>query len=205
MRSFIYKGSHEGHDSETLRKIVMLNLFLMFAFVLLVLMGIIAKVQNNFPLFVADFVLAIIFFILLIYLHRTGNEPTVSLVGVGSILLFFFFLFSVGGVHNTAYMWLYSLPLFSLYLLGLRQGTWIVILLFCFCTVFLVIDLSSDLINIYSMNFAIRFIPSYLSVCVLAILVEHSRSRTRTELEKARNQLEERVAQRTAELSESVV
>ena len=73
----------------------------------------------------------------------------------------------------------------------------------------------------YSPNFALRFIPSYLLVCVLAFLVEKSRAGSRDalldrqqllagtieelqrkeiELEEARNELEFRVKLRTLEL-----
>lgn len=200
IRSFVYKGLREDHCSETKRKVIMLNVFLFIGFVLLMLMGIIALLQEAFLLSTADFVIASIFFILLVYLHRTGDEPTASLLGVGILLVFFFFLFWVGGVHLTAYMWLYSFPLFSLYLMGLRQGVWLVSILFCFCLGFLTIDLMTDVIDVYSKDFALRFLPSYLVVCVLAVLVEKSRSSARAELEEARNLLEERVAERTAEL-----
>ncbi len=224
MRSYIYTGIREGQNSETLRKIIMLNIFLFLGFILLLLMGGIALIQNALFLGIADFVMAVLFFALLFYLHRTGNEPIVSLCGVVILLFFFCCLFFIGGVRATAFMWLYTFPLFSLYLLGLRQGTWITGFLFCFCAGFLVIDLSSDIINVYSRDFAIRFIPSYLLVCVLAFLVEKSRSATRdalldrqqllagtiaelqmkeTELEEARNQLEIRVKLRTAELEKA--
>ncbi|MFW2365846.1 MAG: ATP-binding protein [Desulforhopalus sp.] len=200
MRSFIYKGARSGHDSETLRKILMLNLFLMIGVIFLVIMGSIAIFQEALLLGVADFVMGAVFFSLLLYLHRSGDEPTASKIGVWSTLFFFIFLFFVGGVHSTAYMWLYSLPLFSLYLLGLNQGMFVVCLLFCFCTGFLIVDLSTETVNVYTLNFTIRFIPSYFCVCMLAVLVESSRSQTRLELEEARSNLEERVSQRTAEL-----
>jgi signal transduction histidine kinase/CheY-like chemotaxis protein len=221
MRSYINGGIREGQDSETLRKIIMLDIFLFLGFILLLLMGCIALAQHALFLGIADFVIAAFFFALLFYLHRTGNEPFVSMCGVLILLFFFCYLFFIGGVHATAFMWLYTFPLFSLYLLGLRQGIWFTGFLFCFCAGFLVIDLSSDSINVYSRDFAIRFIPSYLLVCVLAFLVEKSRSGTRdalldrqrvlagtidelqmkeTELEEARNQLELRVKLRTAEL-----
>jgi signal transduction histidine kinase/ActR/RegA family two-component response regulator len=77
---------------------------------------------------------------------------------------------------------------------------------------------------VYSKDFAIRFIPSYLCVCILAFLVENCRADTRdamldkqrllagtvselrekeVELEEARNQLELRVTLRTEELEQA--
>jgi signal transduction histidine kinase/CheY-like chemotaxis protein len=224
MHSFLYSGIREGQNSETLRKIVMLNIFLFLGAILLLLMGVIALLQKALLLGIADFVIASLLFVLLFYLRRTGNEPIASRFGVVILFLFFSYLFFLGGVNTTAFMWLYTFPLFSLYLLGLRQGIWITGLLFCFCTGFLIFDLFSDSINVYSRNFAIRFIPSYLLVCVLAFLVEKSRSGSRDalldkqqllagtinelkqkekELEEARNQLELRVALRTSELEKA--
>ncbi|MBU1567484.1 MAG: hypothetical protein KJ630_17900, partial [Proteobacteria bacterium] len=224
MRSFLYSGIREGQNSETLRKIIMLNIFLFLGAILLLAMGTIALFQKALFLGVADFVVACLLFVLLFYLHRTGDEPLASRFGVGILLLFFSYLFFLGGVHTTAFMWLYTFPLFSLYLLGLRQGMWITGLLICFCIGFLIFDLSSDNSNVYSRDFALRFIPSYLLVCVLAFLVEKSRSESRDallnkqqllartinelqekekELEEARNQLEKRVKLRTAELEKA--
>jgi signal transduction histidine kinase len=197
---FIYKGTILKHDSETRRKVVMLNLFLFIGFSLLVIMGTVALAQNAYGLSIADFTLGGVFFGLLAYLHRTGDEPTCSLFGVVVIMLFFIYIFVVGGVRNTTHMWLYSFPLFSLFLLGFRKGGAVVILLLLVCLSFLILDQVSESINVYTRDFAIRFIPSYIVVCVLAFLVEHSRAQTRKELEDARNQLEIRVKKRTAEL-----
>ncbi len=221
MLSYIYNGIRECHGSETLRKVIMLNIFLALGFIILLLMGVIALVQQALLLALADFILALFFFLLLFYLHKTGDEPTTSHVGVGMSFLFFCYLFILAGVHATAFMWLYTFPLFALYLLGLRKGILITCCLFCFCAGFLIVDLLTDSINVYTKDFAIRFIPSYLSVCVLAFLVENCRADTRdamldkqrllagtilelrekeAELEEARNQLELRVTERTEEL-----
>ena len=224
MRPFLYSGIREGQDSETLRKIIMLNIFLFLGAILLLIMGIIAFAQKAYLLSIADFVASAILFAHLVYLHLTGNEPIASRFGVGTLFFFFCYLFFIGGVHTTAFMWLYTFPLFSLYLLGLPRGMWTTGILFGICTGFLIFDLFSDSINVYNKDFAIRFIPSYLLVSVLAFLVEHSRSESRDallskqqllagtinelqdkekELEEARNQLEMRVKLRTAELEEA--
>jgi signal transduction histidine kinase len=224
MLSYLYNGFRECHGSETLRKVVMLNIFLVLGFLLLLLMGVIALTQKALLLGGADLLIAAVFATLLVYLHKTGDEPTSSRFGVGIALFFFCYLFIIGGVHTTAFMWLYSFPLFALYLLGLRQGIWTTGLLFSFCVGFLTIDLLSDSIDVYTKDFAIRFIPSYLAVSVLAFLVENCRADTRDamlekqrllagtiselrnkeiELEESRNQLELRVTERTEELEKA--
>lgn len=224
MRLFRFKGIREDFDSETLRKVVLLYVFLSLGFLLLVVMGIIAFVQQAVLLGIADFITAALVLVLLLYLHKSGDEPTASRIGVIGIGLFFCILFCIGGVNATAFMWLYTFPLFSLYLLGLRQGIATSLLLFAICAGFLAFDLSSDLINIYSRDFAIRFIPTYLVVCLLAFLVEKSRYETwkalfdkqqllaqtvqallvkERELQESRSNLELRVAERTEELEKA--
>ncbi len=225
MHSFFHSGIREYHDSETRRKIVLINIFLFLGFLVLLIMGTVALVQHDRPLGIIDFGMAAFFCGLYFYLRRTGKEPLVAKVGVSIILLFFCFLFFTGGVNTTAFMWLYTFPLFSLYLLGFKKGALATGILFAFCTGFLIIDLLSDTVSVYnSRDFSIRFIPSYLLIFILACLVENSRANAskamrekqqllacaisklqtkEAELEEARDQLELRVKLRTAELEQA--
>ncbi len=222
MHSFLHSGIREYHDSETKRKIILINIFLFLGFFILLIMGTVALFQHDRPLGLMDYGMALFFCGLFIYLRRTGKEPLVAKVGVSIILVFFSFLFFTGGVNTTAFMWLYTFPLFSLYLLGFKKGALATGILFAFCTGFLMVDLLSDTVSVYnSRDFSIRFIPSYLLIFALACLVENSRAGARkamrekqqllagaisklqtkeAELEEARDQLELRVKLRTAEL-----
>lgn len=224
MHVFPFNKMHKDSDSETIRRVLLLSVFLGLGIFLLVAMGVVAFVQNAVWLAFADFVTASLVFLLLVYLYKTGDEPTASRVGVFAIGVFFCVLFFIGGVSATAFMWLYTFPLLSLYLLGMLQGIAAALVLCAFCAGFLAVDLSSDLLNVYTRDFAIRFIPSYLVVCVLAFLVEKSRyeswkamfdkqqllSQTvqelqikEAELQESRNNLELRVSQRTEELEQA--
>lgn len=225
MHSFVHSGIREYHDSETRRKIALINIFLFLGFLLLLIMGSVALIQQDRSLGLIDFAMAAFFSGLFFYLRRTGKEPLVARVGVTIILIFFSFLFFTGGVNTTAFMWLYTFPLFSLYLLGFKKGALATGILFAFCTGFLMVDLLSDTVSVYnSRDFSIRFIPSYLLIFALACLVENSRASARkamrekqqllaraisklqvkeTELEDARDQLELRVKLRTAELEQA--
>ena len=103
MHSLLYSGIREGQDSETLRKIIMLNIFLFLGAILLLIMGGIALLQKALILGIADFVIASLLFSIHFYLHRTGNEPIASRFGVTILFIFFSYLFLIGGVHNTAF------------------------------------------------------------------------------------------------------
>jgi two-component system, cell cycle sensor histidine kinase and response regulator CckA len=224
MSLFPFKGIREDYDSETLRKVVLLYVFLAVGGLVLIIMGIIAFAQQAVLLGIIDFAMAVLVVALLVYLYKTGDEPTASRVGVFGIGFFFCTLFFIGGVSATAFMWLFTYPLISLYLLGLRQGIMTALLLFTYCAGLLALDRASELIDIYSVDFALRFIPSYLLVCLLAFLVEKSRYQTwkalfdkqqllaktvqelqakEAELQESRNTLELRVAERTKELEQA--
>lgn len=203
MSGFFYEGIREHHDSEARRKIVMLNVIFCIGITLLIVMGIIALMQGAYLLCVADFILAGVFFTLLFYLHRSGKESVVSMGSVGVVLFFFFYLFGIGGVNSTAFMWLFTFPLLSLFLLGFRQGIWAIGILFSYCVGFLIFDISSVVVDVYDVDFAMRFVPSFLAVSVLSCLVENNRAATRNELKHARSQLEKRVFLRTKELEDA--
>jgi len=221
MVAFPFSGMRQDQDRETLGKIYMLNIFLFLGTLLLSVMGLLALLQNALLLGIADLIVACLLATLLIYLHRTGQELAVSRIGISILLFFFCYLFTIGGVKTTSFMWLYTFPLLSLYLLGIRHGIITSSLLFLFCTFFLIFGLLVAGPKVYSLDFALRFIPSFLLVCVLAFLIEKSRNSARKalldkqnllaetinelqskerELEEARDQLEQRVSERTAEL-----
>ena len=224
MRSIFYSGARERHGSEALRKLLLLNTFLILGFIALILMGFAGLMQNALALGLTDFAMSAVFFTLFFYLRRTGDEPTVSRFGVAINLVFFCWLFFIGGINTTSFVWLYTFPLFSLHLLGIRHGIWATGTLFTFCVTILAVDLSTDLINVYNKDFAIRFPPSFLLVFLMAYLVENSRfkahdtmlekqnllagtiaelQKKEAELQEARNQLELRVALRTTELEKA--
>lgn len=93
MHSLLYCGIREGQNSETLRKTVMLNIFLFLGAILLLLMGGIALLQKAIFLGIAGLIAASLLFLILFYLHRTGNEPIASRFGVAILPLFFSYLF----------------------------------------------------------------------------------------------------------------
>jgi signal transduction histidine kinase/CheY-like chemotaxis protein len=221
MFSLIYLGTRKEHDIESIRKRVMLNVFLVLGIFLLPIMGTLALIQSAYPLAFADFATATLLAATYIDFLRKKNEIATSWSCMIIIFIFFCFLFSIGGISNTAFMWLFSFPLLSLYLLGLHKGILLTTLLFSYCCGFLALDFFSDDFAVYPKAFALRFIPSYLVVCLITSFVEKNRSTTldamlekqrllartidqlkqkETELQESKTLLEQRVRLRTAEL-----
>ncbi len=222
-KKIIYNGVRTDHDFETRRRIFLFNSFAYVSILLLLLLGTIAFFEA--PLLgIIDLSGALFLLGCLTYLHYSGNERVSSLLAAYFLNIFFCYLFFTGGVKGTAFMWLYTYPVLTFFLLGLYRGTLATILLFLFCLTILAHDLSSSTVNLYSVDFALRFVPSFLSVFFFSFLLEQNRSTAQnalikkqealTELvdqlkkkeillEQAQDRLEHRVALRTAELEKS--
>lgn len=222
-KKIIFSGLSDTHDSEARRKIFLINIFTVIGIVSLILLGIIAFIQRAPFLGSADLFIAFTLFALHLYLRYSGNHVFCSYMVASLMNVFFCYLFFTGGVSSTAFMWLYTYPVLALFLLGLFEGSLATLLLFLLSLGFLIFDLSSQVINVYSVDFAIRYIPSFMIVFALTFFFERSRAgahkalmqkqealthlvdklqRKEKQLELAQDKLEHRVVERTAELLE---
>ena len=174
-KKIIFSGVRSDHDSESKRRILLFNLFSYVSIICLVSLGIAAFIQGNSTLGYVDFTVALTLASLVIYLRYSGNQVFCSLIAGTLANIFFCYLFFSGGVNSTAFMWLYTYPTLAFFLLNLFWGSLSSLLLFLFTLVFLIIDLSSPTINVYTVDFAIRFIPSFLVVFFFSFLLERNR------------------------------
>ena len=221
VNKIIFSGVRDTHDSETKRKIVLFNIFSHITIFFLFILGIAAFVQKAFFLGFADAVMALVLLSLVVYLRSSGNQVFCARVAATLANLFFCYLFFTGGVNSTAFMWLYTYPTLSFFLLGPFGGSFATLVLFIFCLGFLSIDLTSSSINVYNVDFAIRFIPSFVVVYFFSFLLEQSRENAQNalvgkqevlihlveklkkkekQLEVSQEELEQRVKERTAKL-----
>lgn len=222
-KKIIFSGVRDTHDSEARRKIYLINIFVSIGIISLLVLGITAFIQHAPFLGYADLFIAFTLLFLLIYLRYSGNHIFCSYMVASLMNVFFCYLFFTGGVNSTAFMWLYTYPVLALFLLGLLRGSLATLLLFLFSLGFLFFDLSSQVINVYNADFAIRYIPSFMIVFALTFFFERSRAgaheslvlkqealthlvdklqRKEKQLELAQDKLEHRVVERTAELLE---
>ncbi len=180
----------EGLDIEYRRKVVLLNFVCMIGFAILVPMAILAYWQGNSNLALFDLVMAVILLTNIIFLRRTGYYKIFIYISVGSAMIFYLYLFVSGGVNNTAFVWFYTFPLFSLFLLGLRDGTIATLFMLLCALVFFLIDPNTPKFAHYSFDLKLRFLPSFIAVFIFAYTFEFLRHKTQKELEASRDRLE---------------
>jgi PAS domain S-box-containing protein len=222
MKDFVTSGMHDDYDVEITRKVIMINVIAVIGVINLIPLGILAFTQGNYPLGYFDFVVAAVLVVTLLYLRTSRRYDHASYLGIAFVAALFVYLFITGGQNNTGHVWYYTFPLFSAFLLGSRRGAMAsVILLLPVIWLFATYNTSPSF-AVYPTDFKIRFIPSFLVVLGYSYVFENIRERTQhklsirnmelqegvAELEnaedaltKARDQLERRVIERTAELT----
>jgi PAS domain S-box-containing protein len=186
-------GLPVDHDLEALRKIFLLKLMFLLGSFFLVLLGTIEFYLQDLLLSTAN----LSFFLLLLgfffYLRKTKNYHSVSLIGTAIAGFFFLFLIAYGGIGNTAYMWAFTYPLISIFLLGTKKGsTFSLILLTMACIVFAFGE-NIVFFTTYNNYLKLRFIPTFITISLLAFVMEKTREIFRGRLESAKSEIEKTV------------
>ncbi len=163
------------YDLEVLRKILLINILTSLGCCFILLLSIIACFQQDYILALSNFIIFFILFSLFLYLRKTKNYDIASIAGTIITGIFFSFLFAYGGVNKTAYIWSFTYPLISLYLLGTRLGTFMSTLLFGMIILIFTFGSQFSFVATYNMDLKIRFIPAYITIYSFAIVVEKVR------------------------------
>ncbi len=172
------------HDAELFRKVVLLNVVCIVGIVVLIPMGLLAHWQSNQYLACFDFLIALLLLCTVVYLNRTGQIETAGYMGITGAVLLFWFLVFTGGVNNSAYVWIFTFPLFAMFLLGSRRGIIANILFFVPIVLFFIIDFQCTIFTSYPTDLKMRIIPSFLVVLVYAYLFEFMREKSYHRLQR---------------------
>lgn len=186
-------GLPPDDDLEVLRKVFLLNLMIFAGSFFLILLGTIECILQDYLLCAVNFTFFILISWCFVFLRKTKNHHLVSLIGTTTTGCFYTFFIAYGGIGNTTYVWSFTYPLISIFLLGARRGTFFsLILLFAACGIFIfgpMLDFTAS----YSPYLIIRFVPAYLTIYLLALIMEKTREVFRNRLEKAKAQTENTV------------
>jgi len=191
--NIISSGYLNRIDTESLRKIILMNIVCITGVSVLIPMGSLAFLQQNTYLGLFDFIMAGILIFNLNYLRLTGNYTFVSYFGIVAVMGLFFYLLLTGGINNSAFVWYYTFPLFAMFLLGTLKGTVASLVLLISAIIFFVIEPKGHFFATYSTDLKIRFIPSFLVVVAYSYLFEFMRAMTQGKLVLKNNQLNKTV------------
>ena len=204
LKSIILRNIADKNDTELTRKIILLNGTSLIGLFFLSAFTVIAYIQGAYILSLMDFISSILIIVMLFFSYKGGSYTISSYVGTSFMYILYLYLFISGGVNGTAFMWQYTYPLFSLFLLGVKAGVIATTCLFIPSLSFLIFDLYSQQINVYNLDFAIRYIPSFLCVFLFSYIYEKSRENAQKMLKKANEDQERIIEERTVQLKKEI-
>ncbi len=192
-------------DEHQLRKASLLCGIILIGILFLILLGILAFIQGGLLLGTLDFSAACLLIALFVCLQRKGDIEFCTKAGIFIMFCLYLYLFISGGIDGNAFLWSYTFPLFTFFLLGSRDGILISLTYLSFCFAVLLLDLNSVFINLYDKNFALRFIPSLGVVILFSFIYERFREGYEKAMINSQNGLEKKVKERTEDLRQKII
>ena len=154
-------------------------------------MAFVAWLQGNKILAFADTISALFLCSIFLYQKKTSNDNLAIYAGIVFCAFFYLYLFMYGGVGNSAFLWLYTFPLFVSFLLGSKKGLIVSITTLTVALIYFLITRLSDFhFALYSTDLMIRFFASVLVVILFSFVAEKNRESSYYLLEKANTDLE---------------
>ncbi len=171
--NMLSNGISPDADIETLRKTILLNSMIFTGGFFLVLLSTAEFIMGDYGLGLMNSVFFFFLVCLFLYLRKTKDLQKSGLIGIGIGGFFFFSLTAYGGIGKTTYLWSFTYPLIAIFQLGTRRGSFFSLtLILATCGVFAV---GPPVFAAYDKFIKIRFIPAYLTVYLMAFIMEKTR------------------------------
>ncbi len=175
----------KSQDNESSNKIILITAYSIIGIVFFSFFGILALIGHRNVLSVVLLGAVAVSIINIIYLLRTKKQEFSGLFIIIISALVFFFLFSSGGTMGTGYTWVFSFPVLSIAILGLRRGTFMSLLLLAVVTIYMFVDQFLPGVMEYNFSLSIRLFGSYLLVFLAIYSFEYLRIYSYQKLEKS--------------------
>lgn len=191
--NFFFSNLPADYDIETLRKIFLSNLLIFFGSFVLIILGLIEFIIQDYFLCAVNLSVFFCLVCFYIYLKKTRNYYPVTLAGTIISGGFFLFLIAYGGMGNTAYVWSFTYPLFAIFLMGSRTGTFFSLGFLMMACIIFAAGGKIDMVAIYSPFLKIRFIAAYFTMYLLALSMEKTREVVLDRFENVQAEIEKTV------------
>ncbi len=196
----LFQGFDQNWNDEGSRRFIVVMTLGVVAVLVLSCVATASLLQGDIKTAGLDFFVGFCILILLVCYKWTKYEQQCRYVGVALMYTLFLYLFLKQAADGTTYMWLYTFPFFSIFLIGARHGAISTMLLFIPAFASVILDIFTPETGIYSVSFASRFIPSMSVTLIFAFLFEKERERFRWKALKAYQEQESIIAQRSEQL-----
>ncbi len=182
-------GLSADADLDILRKHFLLNLIGILGAIFLCLFATMAALQGEYLLSIMDGSILIYIGANLYFLRIRKNLVFVSLFGVLGTGIYFVFLVAYSSMGGSTYLWVFTYPLISLYLLGKKVGTYVsfsLLLLSLFC---LLMTTGYGAPVSFDIRFITRFVAVYITIHLFSLVAEIVRERVQQRLRTSSTEL----------------
>ncbi len=185
---FITNKVTEKRDFETFRRIIFLSIVALLGILFLTLLAILALLQKNYKLFISDFSMVLVFIVIFIALKRVEEIRGISFIGLLVLSIFYLWLFLTGGENQTAFVWYYTFPIISVFLVGNKWALLFnaILILLTFASIFFAPQI--EWMTVYNRDFLLRFFPSYIAVFLFTSIMERTRIIIHRRIENLNNE-----------------
>ena len=155
-----------------------ISLFALLGFTITAIMGLVALFNRDYVLATALFFVSIVLYISYYIYKKFNNTATSSAISLYSLYVLMFYLIYTGGVENTGPLWIYVVAPISVFFHGLKRGLLEIVIFVVIISAIMFIPTDSIGYTVYSTEFKLRLIYSFLTVTFLSALYEYSREKS---------------------------
>lgn len=192
--NLISSGAPDSGDIEVLRSVVLQNLMFLVGAPSFFLFIYVAYRKGDVPLVAVDSIVVTFLIVLFINLRKTGNYRRTGMLGTTAAGLLFTFLIADGGMGETVLIWSFTYPLVSLFLLGIRRGAQMSLLLLGSVMAIFILGNKVSWLAVYPTDLIIRFIAVYLLLFFFSFTMEMVRYKAHSQIEATNLELQEALA-----------
>ncbi|TVR58337.1 MAG: response regulator, partial [Gemmatimonadales bacterium] len=171
---------------DELRRVLLLNVTMLLTAPFLVALGVIALLQGNYVLAVADGVFFLVMLALIVMIRRKRWIPVVASAGMSLTGLFFLFLVINGGVEQSAYVWVLAFPLVSISVLGVGRGSFVSLVFLAALVGVFFAGPQLETVAVYNTSLAIRVFFVYIFITLSVVMIIYLQSMIQRRLEEER-------------------
>jgi len=186
---FLTSGAFDRYGVEITRKIIMANIIFATGVAILIPYGLHSMTHGAPALGTLDLCMAAVLASAALFLRLTHRYLAASYFGIFVMSAFYLYLFASGAFGGTGHLWSYNLPLFVLFLLGVKVGS-LVIFAYLAAVMLILFGGLPFVKASYGAGLRTRFVGSFIAIYVLAYFFEYVRANTQAKISQQKEDLE---------------
>ena len=163
------------YDERVLSNIVFINLLSFAGFALFLVFSIIGIIRGEFLYGAILLVSSAILLASIRYVIKTGKFLVAAKFNLTLVILVLFTMFAADQTDGAIIIWFSAIPVLSVFILGIRNGTAVTVAFLAVSVLFFVLPETLIYRHEYSSTFIIRFFGLYTALYTIAVIFEYYR------------------------------